>query len=65
MAGRLEFPPEALEEFKRGKRAAIIRVIDELAPQLILMKKGKLTLIMEENRVKSSEVSHYNPHCEK
>ena len=65
MAARLELPPDTLNEFRRGKRSAIIKAIDELAPELILMKKGRLTLFLEGNKVKSSEVYYYNSHCDK
>jgi len=61
----LKLPPETVEEFKRGKRAAIIKAVDELAPELILMQKGKFSLVLEGNRVKSSEVYHYQSYSEK
>ncbi len=65
MKVHLEFPAEALEEFKRGKRAAILQAVDEMAPELILMCKGKISLFMEGNKVKSSEVYHYHSRSEK
>lgn len=65
MAVRLELPPDTVEQFRRGKRSAIIKAIDDLAPELILMNKGRLTLLLEGNKVKSLEVHHYKSYREK
>lgn len=58
----LELTPRALEHFRRGKRAAIMRAVDDLAPELYLLKRGKLILALEGNRVRYSEIYHYRQH---